>query len=64
MELDQSDSTGQRLSEMGFWPGKKIVLLVSAPFGDPLAFRIDNTVIALRKSEAQLIRVRPVSTAA
>ncbi len=64
VELDQSGSIGRRLSEMGFWPGKEIVLLVSAPFGDPLAFRIDNTIIALRKSEAQLIRVRSVSKAA
>ncbi len=64
VDLDQSEITGQRLTEMGFWPGKEIQLMVSAPFGDPLAFRIDNTIIALRKNEAKLIRVRPVSTAA
>lgn len=63
LELDSTD-TGQRLGEMGFWPGKSIQLLISAPFGDPLAFQVDNTVIALRKAEAQLIRVKVATTAA
>lgn len=61
LDLDQTD-TGQRLNEMGFWPGKSIELLISAPFGDPLAFRIDNSVIALRKEEAQHIRVKLAPT--
>ncbi len=45
------------LMEMGFLPGKKISLLQKAPLKDPLAFRLENTVIALRKSEAALIQV-------
>jgi ferrous iron transport protein A len=61
--LDENE-TGQRLTEMGFWPGKSIQLLISAPWGDPLAFQIDNTIIALRKDEAKLIRVRPATSAA
>lgn len=63
MELDSCE-TGQRLAEMGFWPGKLIELLVSAPWGDPMAFQIDNTIIALRKDEAKLIRVRAFTSAA
>ncbi|MCA1752714.1 MAG: ferrous iron transport protein A [Cryomorphaceae bacterium] len=63
LELDQNE-TGQRLNEMGFLPGKSLELLISAPFGDPLAFKIDNSVIALRKEEAKLIRVKLIGTAA
>lgn len=63
LELDTTE-TGQRLGEMGFQPGKSIQLVVSAPFGDPLAFQLDNTVIALRKDEAKLIRVKASHTAA
>lgn len=63
LDLDLND-TGQRLNEMGFCPGKSIQLIISAPFGDPLAFQIDNTVIALRKAEAKLIRVKVATTAA
>jgi ferrous iron transport protein A len=57
VDLD-SNETGQRLGEMGFWPGKNITLVLSAPFGDPMAFEVDNTVIALRKNEARLIKVK------
>lgn len=63
VDLDEND-TGQRLGEMGFWPGKSITLVLSAPFGDPLAFEVDNTVIALRKEEARLIKVKAETTAA
>ncbi|GGF28877.1 FeoA family protein [Echinicola rosea] len=45
------------LMEMGFLPGKRISLLQRAPLKDPMAFRLGNTVIALRKTEAQLIEV-------
>lgn len=45
-----------KLSEMGFAPGKNITLLHAAPFGDPLAFLLDDSLIALRKKEARLIR--------
>lgn len=60
VEIVDLDSTeiGQRLGEMGFWPGKSITLVLSAPFGDPMAFEVDNTVIALRKNEAKLIKVK------
>jgi len=57
VDLDGNE-TGQRLGEMGFWPGKNITLVLSAPFGDPMAFEVDNTVIALRKNEAKLIKVK------
>lgn len=63
VDLDEND-TGQRLGEMGFWPGKCITLILSAPFGDPLAFEVDNTVIALRKEEAKMIKVKTGTTAA
>lgn len=63
LDLDTNE-VGQRLEEMGFWPGKSIQLLISAPFGDPLAFKLDNTIIALRKAEAKLIRVKVATTAA
>lgn len=45
------------LMEMGFIPGKKIKMLQQAPLQGPIAFKLENSVIALRKTEAQLIRV-------
>lgn len=57
MELE-SNELGRRLAEMGFWPGKVLKLVRTAPFGGPLAFRLGKTLIALRKDEARMIRVR------
>jgi ferrous iron transport protein A len=45
------------LMEMGFLPGKRITMLHQAPLEGPIAFRLENSVIALRQSEAQLIQV-------
>lgn len=50
-------NVAQKLIEMGFLPGKCIRILHSAPFGGPMAFQLDDSIIALRRSEAKLIRI-------
>lgn len=45
------------LMEMGFLPGKKIKMMQQAPLAGPIAFKLENSIIALRESEAQIIRV-------
>ena len=46
------------LMELGFVPGSPISFLMSTPFGDPNIYALRGTSIALRKSEAECIRVR------
>ena len=46
------------LMELGFLPGKTITLNHAAPMGGPMAFLMDETLLALRKSEAALIEVQ------
>ncbi|PZX50942.1 FeoA family protein [Algoriphagus chordae] len=46
------------LMELGFLPGKTITLQHSAPLGGPMAFRLEETILALRKTEASLIEVQ------
>ena len=46
------------LMELGFVAGSSIAFLMSTPFGDPNIYALRGTSIALRKSEAQCIRVR------
>ena len=48
------------LMELGFLPGKYITLQHKAPSGGPLAFQMEETLLALRKSEAELIRIELV----
>ncbi len=48
----------QRLSALGFRPGKSVALVRRASFNGPLQVRIGNTDIILRRSEAQLIKIK------
>ena len=50
--------TARRLCELGFDEGVDVELLHRAPFGgDPLAVRVGNMVVALRREMARLIEV-------
>ena len=46
-----------RLMEMGFIAGKKILVVKKAPLGDPIEFRIMGYHVSLRSSEAKLIEI-------
>lgn len=46
------------LMELGFLPGKTITLHHIAPLSGPMAFKLDETILALRKSEAALLDVQ------
>jgi DtxR family Mn-dependent transcriptional regulator len=50
----------RRLLDLGIIPGTEIGVELVNPGGDPTAYRIRGTVIALRSSQARLIRVSPV----
>ncbi len=46
---------------MGFIKGKVVEYVKQAPLSDPIVFRILNSEISLRKSEASLIEVIPLN---
>ncbi len=45
----------QRLLDLGFVPGTKIECVRISPFGEPKAFFIRGSVIALRKEDSEAI---------
>ncbi|EFV74979.1 MULTISPECIES: FeoA family protein [Cytobacillus] len=45
----------RRLLDLGFVPGAYVEVLRKSPLGDPVAFRVSNTSIALRKEESHKI---------
>ena len=47
----------RRLLDLGIVKGTKIVPILKSPSGDPTAFSIRGSVIALRKEDANLIDV-------
>lgn len=57
---ERSFSIKTRLQELGFLPGEKIYVHAEAfPGRDPMAIRIGNSIFALRRAEAEKIRIIP-----
>lgn len=54
------DLVWHRLHEMGFDEGVDVEVLHKAPLGDPIALRVGNMTIALRRAQAALIEVDPM----
>ncbi|MGM9923219.1 MAG: ferrous iron transport protein A [Bacillus sp. (in: firmicutes)] len=53
LELD--GAMRRRLLDLGFVPGFTVEMVQSSPLGDPKAFRVSGTTIALRKEESSHI---------
>lgn len=47
----------RRMFDLGFTPGTTIWVETRSPLGDPIAYRVRDTVVALRRAQAQKISV-------
>ena len=47
----------RRLYDLGITPGTPIENVMSSPLGDPIAYRVRSSVIALRREQARLIEI-------
>ena len=53
-----SYETANRLAELGFLPGERVAVLArGVPGGEPLAVRVGLSTFALRRVEAECVRV-------
>lgn len=50
----------KRLSEMGFVKGKVITYVQRAPLRGPMEFQIMNSIVIIRKSEAECVEIEPI----
>lgn len=57
-KIDDKLQISDRLADMGLIKGCVITAKYKSPFGDPIAYRINNSVIAIRKSDCLLIIVK------
>ncbi|MGO3732813.1 MAG: FeoA family protein [Vagococcus sp.] len=51
------DDMKRRLVDLGFYKGTLVKKVLVSPKGDPVAYRVRGTTIALRNSDAQYIEV-------
>jgi len=51
----------RRLLDLGILPGTRITAELRSPGGDPVAYRVRGTLIALRGEQAKRVHVRPLT---
>ena len=56
-KVSNSDDMKRRLYDLGFVPGETVKCVIKSPLGDPKAFLVKNTVIALRCDDSSKISV-------
>jgi len=61
ISLDIEGVMRRRLLDLGFMPGAVIEVVRKSPLGDPIAYRVSQTVIALRKEESIHIKGELIS---
>lgn len=54
----------RRMLNLGLTPGTRVWVVWPNLFGDPRAYRVRGTLIALRREQAARVRVRPLAEAA
>jgi Fe2+ transport system protein FeoA len=57
VSVDGESAVARRLMEMGVVPGAPVCVIKVAPLGDPIEVRVRGYHLALRRTEAQTIRV-------
>jgi ferrous iron transport protein A len=55
--LSAGDKLGQRLMDMGIYPGLRLKVIRNAPLEDPMELELDGYFISLRHDEARFVEV-------
>jgi len=57
VSVEGEGAIARRLMEMGVVPGAPVCVIKAAPLGDPIEVRVRGYHLALRRAEAQTIKV-------
>ncbi|MBN1472767.1 MAG: ferrous iron transport protein A [Syntrophaceae bacterium] len=55
--LSVRDKLGQRLMDMGIYPGMHLKVVRNAPLEDPMELELDGYFVSLRHEEARYVEV-------
>ncbi len=55
--LYSEEALRRRLQELGFLPGAKVKCIMRSPLGDPAAYHICGTMIAVRDRDAATVEI-------
>ncbi len=59
--LHSVNAERRRMLDLGILPGTLVENVMPSPLGDPVAYRIRNALVALRREQAELIEVQEVA---
>ncbi len=59
-EISINGLNRRRFFDLGFIPGTEVTVAFESPLGDPTAYNIRGTVIALRREEAEKILIEVI----
>lgn len=62
VSLENTGTIRRRLLDMGLTPGTIIECVLESPFKDPIAYKVRNATIVLRKEDSKLIRIEVLSS--
>lgn len=57
LDINCSSNIKRRLLDLGFIKNTNITPILKSPSGDPVAFEIRGSIIAIRKEDTQLINI-------
>ncbi len=60
VSIDLPEDMRRRVLSLGLSAGTKVTCYAYAPCGNPGAYRIRGTTVALRKTDAERILIRPL----
>ncbi|MBE6616496.1 MAG: ferrous iron transport protein A [Ruminococcaceae bacterium] len=58
--IDNGRNIVKRLRDLGISEGETVKCIMRSPLGDPTAYLIKGSVIALRREDAAVVFVRPI----
>lgn len=60
ISINNKEDIRRRLMDLGFIEGNEVKCVLYSPFNDPVAYKILNTIIALRKEDSKYIDVEVI----
>ncbi|HXG24074.1 MAG TPA: FeoA family protein [Chthonomonadales bacterium] len=56
--LTSEGAERRRMLDLGILPGTRIEVVMGSPLGDPVAYRVRGSIIALRREQAKQIHIQ------
>ena len=60
VDAERGTQLAQRLTDLGFIPGRTVEVLRRAPLGDPFLFQVADYEISMRKADVRIVTIEEI----